>query len=125
MALKKQIPCASCKRRCLISSTTLYQTHWHIPPRGCSGGDYWKEGECQFICKHCNVVNRLLADAEKENVFKSKYSTLFKEVVKTHDDELIPKWDIVQATMYFKQHGKLPTQNWVNNYWINKSCSSK
>ena len=129
-ALKKQIPCAACKKRCSIRLLALYQTHWHVPPSGCSEGDYWKEGECQFVCYHCNVVNRLLFDQQydyrrheyvsaKDDIFQRQYRHAFKEIIKTHgDDALIQKWDIVAATLYYKDHGKLPPQNWVNNYWI-------
>lgn len=128
--LKKQIPCAHCKHRLLIANVTLYQTHWHVPPRGCCEGDYWQPGECQFVCHHCGTVNRLLFEttydySKHENVsakndyFESNYKYGFKEIIDTHeDDKLIPKWDIVAATMYMKAHGQLPPSNWVNNYWI-------
>ena len=128
--IKKQITCAKCKRQCLIANVTLYQTHWHVPPHGCIEGDYWKEGECQFICHHCGFVNRLLFKTEYDNTrheyvsekndrFERNYKGQFKEIVDTHDDDkLIPKWDIVAYAMYTKQHGKPPEQKWVNNYWI-------
>lgn len=111
--LKKLILCNKCKFRCLIEELTLYQTHWHVPPRGCTEGDYWKEGECQFICYHCNTVNRLLfatrwdseilqTVSEKNEYFKWNYRQKFKEVVETHGKQEEPKSRCA----------------WINNYWI-------
>lgn len=118
--MKKQIPCAACKKRCLIANVTLYQTHWHVAPRGCSEGDYWKEGECQFVCHHCNTANRLLFKTEYDyskhehisaanDIFRWQYMNTFKEVIDTHGDD------------------EKPTANhrWVNNYWIDSLCESE
>lgn len=128
--MKQYIPCAKCERRSLIANVTLYQTHWYTPPSGCTDGDYWNEGECQFVCHHCNTVNRLLHkstydDAKHQyvsaahDIFRWQYRKTFKEVIDTHDDNaLIPKFDIVALALYKQRHGKLPTQNWVNNNWI-------
>jgi hypothetical protein len=113
LSLRKQIPCAACKHRCLISNITLYQTHWYVSPSGCSGGDYWKEGECQFVCHHCDTANRLLfkqkwddkllSHVSKSNdVFQLKYHGKFKEVIDTHEDHEEPT----------------ATHRWVNNDWI-------
>jgi hypothetical protein len=111
--LKKQIPCAHCRKRCLIANVTLYQTYWHVPPSGCSDGDYWREGECQFVCHHCNYANRLLFDqkydankreyvSDKNDCFRWRYRQTFKNVVKAYGDKEKPT----------------ATHKWVNNYWI-------
>lgn len=42
-----------------IRELTFIQTHWYTPPSGCTEGDYWNQGEGNFICIHCGVRNRL------------------------------------------------------------------
>lgn len=42
-----------------VGQIVYIQTHWYTPPSGCSGGDYWNNGEGQFICPKCGVENRL------------------------------------------------------------------
>lgn len=109
--LKKFIPCAKCKKRCLIANTVLYQTHWYTPPRGCTEGDYWNEGECQFVCHHCGTRNRLLFEqsydyklhcsvSPQNDTFRWTYRNLFKEVKDVYDE------------------GNVPGTVWINNYWI-------
>lgn len=111
--VEEEIPCAACKRGCRIADLTLYQTYWHVPPRGCCEGDYWKEGECQFVCPHCDTANRLLFEttwdtrlldnvSRKNNLFERCYRCNFKEVVDVYDREEKPS-----------HKGK-----WTNNYWI-------
>ena len=111
--MKKYIPCKACSRNCLIANVTLYQTHWYVRPHGCTGGDYWSEGECQFVCHHCNVANRLLCTTQYDHkreqhvskqldLFRWEYRKTFKSIVETHEDEEEPTH----------------THKWVNNYWI-------
>lgn len=111
--LKKQIPCVHCGCRSLIANTALYQTHWYVQPSGCTDGDYWLPGECQFVCHHCGVVNRLLFNttydyskrrsvSEKNDLFELKYKNEFKEIIDTHGDDENPT----------------ASHRWVNNYWI-------
>lgn len=49
-----------------ISNLVYIQTHWYTPPTGCTGGDYWNEGEGQWVCSKCGHLNRLYKSPEVE-----------------------------------------------------------
>ena len=111
---KKNIACEGCHKSHQIKSLTLIQTYWHVPPRGCTEGDYWNEGEMQFICPEMNVVNRLLFDNDDipyeerqdydndpEEQFKRNYRSLFKEVIEGDDNR--------------------PSRPWKNNYYVDQN----
>ena len=74
------------------------QTHWYTPPRGCTEGDYWNEGELQFVCPETGIINRLLFsnydvpyeermdfDNNPGKQFKRNYKKLFREVKESYD----------------------------------------
>jgi len=42
-----------------IDSLEYIQTHWYTEPHGCTGGDYWNQGEGNWICPSCGGRNRL------------------------------------------------------------------
>ena len=50
---KKMVKCRWCGRRTKVSKLTYIQTRWYTPPHGCTGGDYWQDGEGQFDCPKC------------------------------------------------------------------------
>ena len=90
----KSIPCKCCDNPHKIGDLVAIQTHRYILPRGCMEGDYWLEGELQFVCPETGVKNRLLFDNydvpfdKRENFqhnpdmqFKVNYGRLFREVV--------------------------------------------
>jgi hypothetical protein len=84
---KRSILCGGCDKPHEIGNLTAIQTHWHVPPHGDSGGDYWKEGELQFVCPETGIVNRLLFyNNDLAEKFKSNYKRLFKEVKDKHDN---------------------------------------
>jgi len=94
--LSKSITCVSCERRQLIANTELIQTHWYEGPHGCTGGDTWHPGECQFVCGHCGVLNRLLTHPEwderagryvdlGQDFFLQRYKPRFKQVTDVYD----------------------------------------
>ena len=101
----RTIRCASCKQDHAIKDLVAIQTHWYVSPTGCTGGDYWQEGELQFICPETNVINRLLFQqkSEAENKFRSIYKSLFKEVI--------------------QNHGKTE-QPWINNFFVDKNMDA-
>ncbi len=59
-----------------IGEITYLQTHWYVEPSGCSGGDYFKEGEGNWICPKCGGRNRLGYQKEIQ-----KQKRLFKAYV--------------------------------------------
>jgi hypothetical protein len=64
---RKQVTCTTnlanrgdgCGSRFQIGTLTFIQTHYYISPWGCTGGDFWKEGEGAFECPKCGYRNRL------------------------------------------------------------------
>lgn len=63
-----------------IKELTYIQTYWYVEPHGCTGGDYWKKGEGNWICPECDHTNRLIDSCgpNAEEVSELKY--LFKEI---------------------------------------------
>lgn len=81
-----------------IGELELHITHWYVEPHGCTGGDYWNEGEWQFVCPTCGALNRLLFhdyDVEyskrqtvgvaAEATFKRLYRDLFASRIEVHE----------------------------------------
>ena len=64
-----------------ITDLEYIQTHWYTSPFGCSKGDYWNEGEGQFVCPECGKLNRLY---DRPEVAALKAS--FKSVTNTMKD---------------------------------------
>jgi len=77
---QKMIECFWCLKRTRVNKLTYIQTVWYQEPYGCTGGDYWLNGEGQFDCPKCGENNRLYE--RPDIVALKKY---FKEVVKKHD----------------------------------------
>jgi len=72
----KTLVVCDCGAEFEIHEIGYIQTHYYIEPRGCCGGDYWREGEGQWECPECGHRNRLYTRPE---VMKLK--RLFKKVV--------------------------------------------
>ena len=70
-----------CGQKSMVKDLTYIQTHWYVRPSGCTGGDYWNQGEGQFDCLHCGIRNRLY---DKPKIEELKY--LFKKTVNEHKD---------------------------------------
>lgn len=70
-----------CGKESRIRDVIYVQTHWYVPPSGCTEGAYWKEGEGQFDCPHCGVRNRLYELPEIEEL-----KHLFSKVKDTYSD---------------------------------------
>jgi len=135
---RKKIGCESCGKRHQISTLTLIQTHWYTPPSGCMEGDYWREGEIQFVCPTAKVANRLMFDNydvpwEKrrnfennpEEQFKRKYKPLFREVIESHEHSVSGE----RANYYHKDgreldESEVPNDRRVNNYYVDERRKS-
>lgn len=63
-----------------VGSLEYIQTHWYVEPHGCSGGDYWNQGEGQWLCPSCGHRNRLY---DSPDVTALKYS--FASIKKAYD----------------------------------------
>ncbi len=88
-----------------INECTLIQTHFYIPPSGCSDGDYWNEGEVQIICPktnnknrvyftpHSNYFRRKYLEYNVEMQFKKIYTPLFKSVIQDYKEDCRRFWN--------------------------------
>lgn len=74
------VMCSKCKRGREIKDIDYIQTHFYIEPSGCTGGDYWNEGEGRWQCDRCQHIERLY---NKPEVAALKH--LFKSVVDKYD----------------------------------------
>lgn len=75
------VRCNHCASAYEIGELEYIQTHWYTQPHGCSGGDYWNQGEGQWKCLSCEGRNRLY---NKPDITKLK--RLFKTQVDEHKD---------------------------------------
>lgn len=67
-----------CGAEFAISTITYVATHWYTPPHGCTGGDYWNEGEGMFICPSCSHRNRLFDRKHYQNL-KGRFAKVINE----------------------------------------------
>ena len=84
---KKLIKCVHCKKRSRIDKLIYLQHHWYTEPHGCTGGDYWNEGEGGFICPKCNNHNR---SYHLPDITPLKYS--FQCIRKVYDKYAFPSY---------------------------------
>lgn len=94
---RRMILCG-CEALHTINELALRVTHWYEGPHGCIGGDYWVEGEWQFVCPVSGAFNRLLFrdydvqhnERQKfgvaaEPTFKRLYRDLFASNIDIHE----------------------------------------
>ena len=109
---KHTIQCGGCNKHHPINALTAIQTHFYVPPRGHTEGDYWSEGELQFVCPKTGIINRLLFDNNDvpydkrshfehnpEEQFKRAYKQLFSTINDVHEKT---------------------ADNWVNNFYVDE-----
>jgi hypothetical protein len=112
---RRRIQC-SCKSYHRICDLTLRITHYYNEPHGCTGGDYWSEGEWQFLCPKTGDINRLLFHDEQVDwkerdkigvaaapTFKHIYRNLFGACVKVHERGAQPGF----FNFYVDQHRRM------------------
>ena len=80
MLAQIRIDCPVCAVPFPIMESEYIQTHWYTEPYGCTGGDYWSEGEGNCVCPNCESRLRLYKTPELE---KLKYQ--FKSVRNVHE----------------------------------------
>lgn len=92
---RRRILCC-CGNYHAIKDLDLIITHWYHEPHGCTEGDYWSEGEWNFIGP-CGARNRLMFNdfdvpyeerklMTAEHAFKELYRGLFKSTKNEHDN---------------------------------------
>lgn len=70
----------NCGKAFEVRELEYIQTQFYVPPHGCTGGDYWKDGEGRWRCPHCGFTNRLY---DKPDITALK--GLFKSVRVEHE----------------------------------------
>lgn len=88
----------SCSSFHKICELELIVTHWYVEPYSCTEGDYWVEGEWNFMCPDTGMRNRLHFDdymvaydqrdragIAAEPTFKQIYRRLFKSSRSVHE----------------------------------------
>jgi len=102
----KEFNCG-CGSKHKIKDCIAIQTHWYTSPSGCSGGDYWNEGELQIVCPDTDSKNRLLyktnyaLDYKDRNKYKYSaeiqfnniYKGLFKSIVDDYEEDKRSHWN--------------------------------
>ena len=64
--------CPSCKKVAHIKELDIENHYWHVPPRGCMGGDYHKFCHTKVVCS-CGNKSRLSKDWTKSGLpFKTE-----------------------------------------------------
>ncbi len=76
------VPQGGCEKEFPIGELEYIRTHWYTEPYSCNGGDYWNEGEGQFICPECGLKNRFI-DEERKFLKTKQYQ--FKSIRDTHE----------------------------------------
>lgn len=76
------VKCGGCGQGHEVGELDYIQTHWYTPPRGCSEGDYWNQGEGQWACPACSTRHRL---------FNRPDITALKHLFKSTVDEYKPR----------------------------------
>lgn len=92
----RTIACA-CRAAHPIGELALIITHWYVEPHGCTGGDFWREGEWVFACPRTGARNALhfndydvayeargTIGVAAEPTFKALYRRLFASRVDEH-----------------------------------------
>lgn len=65
----------SCGKRSQLHTCIYIQTHYYIPPHGCTEGDYWLPGEVNIICPKCKTRHRLIhSQAQPDNYHQLSYT---------------------------------------------------
>lgn len=96
----RRIKCATCDKSHPINKLMLVVTHRYTGPHGCTGGDYWSEGDWCFVCPATGLRNRFLfndydVDYEKRldpgvagaPAFKQRYQKLFAKRLDVHEED--------------------------------------
>jgi hypothetical protein len=109
---RKKFLCA-CNKMHSIRECGVIQTHWYVPPRGCSEGDYYNEGELQIVCPTTGTRNRVLFnipyslrdsfDYNPETKFKNKYKSLFNTMIDEYEEKRNHSF---VNNYYFDEHRK-------------------
>jgi hypothetical protein len=117
---RKQFECKACGKMHAINKCDVIQTHWYTSPHGCTGGDYWSQGELHIICPVTGIGNRLLTRSEywvpwnkrshyahnAADQFSRMYKHLFKSVKDTYRDSDFGDGYQYINTYYIDEHHK-------------------
>lgn len=107
-----------------IKDLTLRVTHFYVEPYGCTDGDYWSEGEWQFVCPSNGVFNRLLfddysvaydkrktVDVAAGPAFKRLYRGLFANLLDVYEGRTEGEWVNNYYVDRHREYFELPAKN--------------
>jgi len=90
---RQTIKCNACGHENELNSLTLEVEYYYVEPYGCSGGDYWTDGDApayNITCPICLTKKRYTEDTGYPpkpagmNLFIWENQQYFKEKVKVH-----------------------------------------
>lgn len=103
-----------CGKKHAIKDLHLIKKHRYVEPYSCSGGDYYVEGEFNFVGP-CGVRNRLLFDdysvdwRERNKIgvaAKPTFKHLYRHLFKSSEDEYGDKSRVNNVNEYVDGHRK-------------------
>lgn len=91
----KHLKCVKCKESTQIKNLTLAVQEYYVEPHGCTGGDYWDEGEYPTYyteCPKCKCNNRHWNEKTAKWKLVNNYRDYFKKE-KTICEGDITNWE--------------------------------
>lgn len=96
-----------CGKLLAVHTIQYIQTHWYVSPYSCTGGDYWNEGEGDFICPKCSYRNRLrwsgvgrnCVEADPKRVRFENMQNQFHSIIEEYADRCNNPQDMVYTVI--------------------------
>lgn len=98
-----EVSCKFCRAEHQIGTLIYLQTHWYVPPSGCTEGAYYRQGEGNWDCPACGRRNRLFDKPEitaLKHLFVSKRDCYCSDFSMCSDPNPCPDCKKVGATKY-------------------------
>lgn len=85
--------CPTCKKKTQVKKLTLIREHWHVPPHGCTGGDYWKFDQYHVVCHKCSTANRVYDKRPSYKPERWKGDNSKFDFVREHESQFAERLD--------------------------------
>lgn len=87
------VACVKCKVQTPISALAYVQLHSYVQPYGCTGGDYWYEGDGLFDCPSCTATNRIPKENEKNPLILARSTHVGLAKLKRYFGKIVDRYD--------------------------------